>query len=101
MTTLTPSSPHASAPFAAGHSTSALPPPVARFREVALRDAPGDVKTVVIETKGTMRRAGMPPIPLRIRMFHRLGHDFVHDIRLGSGRLSFRLGMMPTSTVAD
>jgi hypothetical protein len=40
-----------------------------------------------------MRRPGMPPIPLRITMSHRLGDAFVHDIRVGVGRASFRFGL--------
>jgi hypothetical protein len=35
----------------------------------------------------------MPPIPLEIRMAHRLGHEFVHDIRIGRGVVSFRFGL--------
>ena len=40
-----------------------------------------------------MRRPGMPRIPLEIRMAHRLGYEFVHDIRIGRGALSFRFGL--------
>lgn len=71
---------------------TSLPPPVARFREVALDGAPATIETVVIETKAWMRRPGMPRIPLEIRMDHRLGRGFVHDIRIGRRPLSFRFG---------
>jgi hypothetical protein len=40
-----------------------------------------------------MRRPGLPPIPLQIRMSHRLGYEFVHDIRIGRGVFSFRFGL--------
>ena len=56
-----------------------LPAPVARFRDLALAQGPAAIETLVIETSATMRRPRMPPIPLRIRMSHRLGRDFVHD----------------------
>jgi len=70
-----------------------LPAPVARFRELARREGPAKVETVAIDTSATMRRPGMPRIPLQIRMFHRLGYDFVHDIRIGTERFSFRFGL--------
>lgn len=70
-----------------------LPAPVRRFRELALRDGPASFETVVFVTGATMRRPALPPIPLRIRMAHRLGHDFVHDIRIGVRRASFRFGL--------
>jgi hypothetical protein len=69
----------------------ALPPPVARFRDLAMTDVP--IETVVIETSAVMRRPRIPPIPLEIRMAHRLGHEFVHQIRIGRGRLSFEFGL--------
>jgi hypothetical protein len=66
---------------------------VERFRRLA-GDAPsGPIRTVTIETAGWMRRPALPPIPLEIRMAHRLGHDFMHDIRIGRGRVSVRLGL--------
>ena len=70
----------------------ARPEPVARF---ALAGEGGHraVETVVIETRAWMSRPGMPRIPLEIRMAHRLGYEFVHDIRIGRGRLSFRFGL--------
>ena len=52
---------------------TALPPPVARFRNLV--DTRILVETVLIDTTAVMRRPGMPPIPLEIRMAHRLGHD--------------------------
>jgi hypothetical protein len=72
---------------------SALPPPVARYREFALRDGPRHIETVDIETVAWMRRPGMPRLPLRIRMAHRIGHEFVHDIRVGRGPLAVRFGL--------
>src|SRR3954451_8059495 len=74
-----------------GLSPIALPPPVARFRDLARNDVP--IETVVIETSAVMRRPRVPPIPLEIRMAHRLGHDFVHQIRIGRGWLSFEFGL--------
>ena len=70
---------------------TALPQPVARFRDLVDDTIP--VETVVIEATAVMRRPGVPPIPLEIRMAHRLGYEFVHDIRLGRGRYSFRFGL--------
>ncbi len=51
------------------------------------------VETVAIETTAWMRRPRMPRIPLEIRMAHRLGYEFVHEIRIGRGALSFRFGL--------
>ena len=79
--------------ISASTAVTALPAPVARFRDVALAGNPPAVETVAIKTTAWMRRPGMPRIPLEIRMIHRLGHDFVHDIRVGRGRLSFRFGL--------
>lgn len=70
-----------------------LPAPVERFREAALREGLTDIETLVIETAGRMRRPGTLRIPLRVRMVHRLGHEFAHEIRIGVGRLSFRFGL--------
>ena len=72
---------------------SALPPPVERYRDLALRDGPRRVETVDIDATAWMRRPGTPRIPLRIRMAHRLGQEFVHDIRIGRGPLAFRFGL--------
>jgi uncharacterized protein DUF6544 len=70
-----------------------LPAPVARFRAFVGDEGPRPVETVAVETRAWMRRPGMPRIPLEIRMAHRLGYEFVHDIRIGRGRLSFRFGL--------
>ena len=51
------------------------------------------VETLQIETTAWMRRPWMPRIPLEIRMAHRLGYEFVHEIRIGRGALSFRFGL--------
>jgi hypothetical protein len=75
---------------ATGHGL--LPAPVRRFRELALVGAPATFETVVFETAAVMHRPRLPRIPLRIRMAHRLGHDFVHDIRIGVRGFSFRFG---------
>jgi uncharacterized protein DUF6544 len=83
----------AAAPIPQPATLPGLPAPVRRFRELALRDAPASFETVVFVTSGTMRRPALPPIPLRIRMAHRLGRDFVHDIRIGIRRASFRFGL--------
>jgi hypothetical protein len=72
---------------------STRPPPVARYQSLALAEAPAQIETVAIDTTATMRRPGLPPIPLQIRMSHRLGHEFVHDIRIGRGVFSFRFGL--------
>lgn len=74
-------------------SVSMLPEPVARFRALADRGGAPTIETMVIETRAWMRRPGWPRIPLEIRMVHRLGYEFVHDIRIGRGRLSFRFGL--------
>jgi hypothetical protein len=70
-----------------------LPPPVARFREIALDGAPIAVESVVIRTSASMRRPGMPTIPLRVSLFHLLGVAFIHDIRVGVGRWSLPIGL--------
>jgi hypothetical protein len=70
-----------------------LPDPVARYCALAADGAPRVVETLAIETIAWMRRPWMPPIPLEIRMAHRLGYEFVHDIRIGRGPLSFRFGL--------
>jgi hypothetical protein len=70
-----------------------LPRPVTRFLELATRESPPPFETVALETAGLMRRPGLPGIPLRIRMSHRLGYEFAHQIRVGAGRLSLELGL--------
>ena len=70
-----------------------LPTPVARFCGLASGQGPRTIETVAIETTAWMRRPWMPRIPLEIRMAHRLGYEFVHDIRIGRGPLSFRFGL--------
>jgi hypothetical protein len=70
-----------------------LPAPVACYRALAADRAPRVVETLAIETTAWMRRPWMPRIPLEIRMAHRLGYEFVHDIRIGRGALSFRFGL--------
>lgn len=70
-----------------------LPAPVARFVDLATTGHPDPVDTVVIETRAWMRRPILPPIPLAIRMSHQLGVAFVHEIRVGRGRLSIGFGL--------
>jgi hypothetical protein len=45
-----------------------------------------------IETMAWLRRPGMLRMPQEIRMA-RLGREFVHEIRIGRGRLSVRFGL--------
>jgi hypothetical protein len=77
----------------AGAPMIELPAPVARYRALAADGAPRVVETLAIETTAWMRRPWMPRIPLEIRMAHRLGYEFVHEIRIGRGALSFRFGL--------
>jgi hypothetical protein len=70
-----------------------LPAPVRRFRMLALAGGPPTFETLRIETAAMMHRPRLPPVPLRITMAHRLGHEFAHDIRIGVGRLSIRFGV--------
>jgi hypothetical protein len=72
---------------------TALPSPVARCAEIAARRDRAPIRTLAIETTAWMRRPGLPRIPLEIRMAHRLGEAFVHDIRIGRGWWSFGFGM--------
>lgn len=74
-----------------GARIAALPAPVARYLDLAGGVVP--VETIVIDSAAVMRRPGMPPIPLEIRMSHSLGHEFVHEIRIGRGRISFAFGL--------
>jgi hypothetical protein len=69
-----------------------LPPPVARFVDLAQLEGPERITTVAIRTTAAMHRPGMPAIPLVIGMYHRLGYEFAHDIAIGRGRLAFRFG---------
>jgi hypothetical protein len=68
-----------------------LPAPVARF--AALVAGQPAIGTVEVSTQGWMRRPACPPIPLEIRMVHRLGTEFVHHIRIGRSRLSIEVGI--------
>jgi hypothetical protein len=70
-----------------------LPDPVERFVAVAAPAPVPRLHTVVLETAAWMSRPGMPRIPLEIRMSHRLGEAFVHDIRIGRSPLAFRFGV--------
>jgi hypothetical protein len=70
-----------------------LPSPVARYRDLARVEGPRRVETVVLDMVGSMREQGWPRIPLEITMYHRLGHEFVHDIRVGRRPIAVRLGL--------
>ena len=70
-----------------------LPAPVARFVRISSSGAPGHLDTVVIEARAAMRRPSMPTIPLRMRLSHRLGEAFVHEIRIGGDHFSFDFGL--------
>ena len=72
---------------------SSLPEPVARFVELVSGSGGPQISTLVLETDAWMRRPKLPPIPLAIRMSHRLGEAFVHRIRIGRGPLSIPFGM--------
>jgi hypothetical protein len=74
-------------------SSSALPPPVERFVDLATPAQGGPIDTVVMTCEAWMRRPWLPPIPLQIRMSHRLGVAFVHEIRIGRGVLSYPIGL--------
>ena len=79
--------------MAARHAKNALPPPVERFVQLATGGRTPRIDTMVLETDAWMRRPKLPPIPLRIRMSHRLGTAFIHRIRVGRGLLSVPIGM--------
>ena len=83
---------HPSSRVGSWSGSGLLPAPVARFLDLVQLEGPERVATVAIRTEGTMRRPGIPPIPLVIGMYHRLGHEFAHDIAIGRGRLAFRFG---------
>ena len=72
---------------------SSLPEPVQRFVELVSGAGTPRISTLVLETDAWMRRPKLPPIPLAIRMSHRLGEAFVHRIRIGRGPLSIPFGM--------
>jgi hypothetical protein len=66
---------------------------VERFRAIALQDGPQRIETLDIEADAWMRVPGMPRLPVRLRMAHRVGRAFVHEIRAGRGPLSLRVGV--------
>lgn len=70
-----------------------IPPCVSRFVDLAAEAHSGPFRTVALDTTAWMRRPGMPPIPLEIRMAHQLGEAFVHDIRVGRRPISAPLGL--------
>jgi hypothetical protein len=70
-----------------------LPAPVARFRDVIAGRGSPRVGTVLIDASAWMRRPGIPRIPLDFRMAHRLGRDFVHEIRIGRRPLTVPMGL--------
>ena len=74
-------------------STRVLPPPVARFVDLTVNWPLGAIATVEMECDAWMRHPWWLPVPLEIRMVHRLGVAFVHEIRIGRGRLSYPIGL--------
>src|SRR4029079_10277558 len=72
---------------------SSLPEPLQRFVELVSGDGTPTISTLVLETDAWMRRPKLPPIPLGIRMSHRLGEAFVHRIRIGREPCSIPFGM--------
>jgi uncharacterized protein DUF6544 len=70
-----------------------LPACVARFVELSAEAHSGPFRTVALRTTAWMHRPGLPLIPLDIRMVHRLGDAFVHDIRIGRRPVSVRVGL--------
>jgi hypothetical protein len=74
-------------------SSSVLPPPVARFLDLAMHEHVGTIDTVEMTCDAWMRRPSWLLIPLEIRMSHRLGVAFVHEIRIGRNALSFPIGL--------
>jgi hypothetical protein len=72
---------------------SSLPEPVQRFVELVSGVGTPTISTLVLETDAWMRRPKLPPIPLAIRMSHRLGEAFVHRICVGRGPCSIPFGM--------
>lgn len=72
---------------------ASLPEPVQRFVDLVSGVGTPTISTLVLETDAWMRRPKLPPIPLAIRMSHRLGEAFVHRIRIGRGPLSIPFGM--------
>jgi hypothetical protein len=73
--------------------SSVLPPPVERFVDAAVRGHVGSIDTVVLTCDAWMHRPWWLPIPLQIRMSHRLGVAFVHEIRIGRGPVSHPIGL--------
>ena len=79
--------PPASAP------SNALPPPVERFVDLTRDGRVGGIETIELTCDAWMRRPWWMPIPLQVRMSHRLGISFVHEIRIGRGGLSRPVGL--------
>ena len=66
---------------------------MARFVDLSVNGPLGAIKTVEMGCDAWMRRPWWLPVPLEIRMVHRLGVAFVHEIRIGRGRLSYPIGL--------
>jgi hypothetical protein len=61
---------------------SVVPAPVQRFVEAAgLADAP-PIETLVMEGRGRVHIGPLPWMPIGVRMYHRLGRDYVGLIRV-------------------
>ncbi len=88
-----PTSPGQMPGLSASAPSSMLPPPVARFVELVTHGRDDAITTVELTCDAWMHRPWWLPIPLQIRMSHRLGCAFVHEIRIGRGALSFPVGL--------
>ena len=73
--------------------SSVLPPPVARFVDLVMHGHVAAIDTVEVTCDAWMRRPSWLPIPMHIRMLHRLGVAFVHEIRIGRGARSIPVGL--------
>ena len=73
--------------------STVMPPPVARFVDLAMHERVGAIDTVEMTCDAWMRRPWWLPIPLQIHMSHRLGFAFVHEIRIGRGAFSHAIGL--------
>jgi hypothetical protein len=69
-------------------SPGELPPPVARFVELAYPDGPPEVQTVVMHGSGRFRRRPLPWIPMRDRISLRPGLDRVSDMTVVLGPIT-------------
>ena len=71
-----------------------LPPPVRHYLGIAFRADPPSVQTVVLEGHGRVRIGRLPRLPIRARMYHRPGRDYV-------GLIQVRVAGLPVLHVVD